>query len=96
MAGVGIRLLEFIEFVQLMLGGDQLLSKERKNQTKFDLLTNQDQAWTFSLFWVAKQSFKQQLECHQVGNKPSGKYNFSQDKKKKKFKTLLFESCFIS
>ena len=50
----------------------------------------------FSLFWVAKLSFRQQLELHQVGNKPSGKYNFSKNKKRKKFKSLLFERCFIS
>ena len=68
-----------MELVQLLLGSDQLLSNERKNQTKVDLLTHQDQIWTFSLFWVAKQSFKQQLELHQAGNKPSGKFNFSQN-----------------
>tara|TARA_Y100001968_G_scaffold178864_1_gene163674 strand:- start:969 stop:1115 length:147 start_codon:yes stop_codon:yes gene_type:complete len=48
-----------MELVQLLLGDNQLLSNEHKNQTKVDLITHQDQTWFFSLFWVAKQSFKQ-------------------------------------
>ena len=61
MDGVGKRLLEFMELGQLLLGGDLLLSNERKNQTKVDLLIHQGRTWTFSLFWVAKQSFKQKF-----------------------------------
>ena len=44
--------------VLLLLGGGVLLSNERKNQTKVDLLIHQGRTWTFSLFWFAKQSFK--------------------------------------
>ena len=40
-AGVVKRLLEFMELVQLLLGDGQLLSNERKNQTKVDLLIHQ-------------------------------------------------------
>jgi len=50
-----------MELVQLLLGGGLLLSNERKNQTKVDLLIHQGRTWTFSLFWVAKQSFKQKV-----------------------------------
>ena len=59
--GVGKRLLEFMELVQLLLGGGLLLSNERKNQTKVDLLIHQGRTWTFSLFWVTKKSFKQKV-----------------------------------
>jgi len=50
-----------MELVQLMLGGALLLSNERKNQTKVDQIIHQGRTWTFSLFWVAKQSFKQKV-----------------------------------
>ncbi len=85
-----------MELVQLLLSGSLLLSNESKNQTKVDLLIHQGRIWTFSLFWVAKQSFKEKLELHQVRNKPSGKYNFSKNEIRKKLKSLLFECCFIS
>jgi len=60
-AGVVKRLLEFMELVQLLLGDGQLLSNERKNQTKVDLLIHLGRTWSFSLFWVAKKSFKQKV-----------------------------------
>ena len=60
-AGVVKRLLEFMELVQLLLGDGQLLSNERKNQTKVDLLIHLGRTWSFSLFWVAKNSFKQKV-----------------------------------
>ena len=66
-----------MEIDQLLLSVGLSLSKERKNQTKVDLLIHQGRTWNFSLFWLAKQSFKYNLELHHIGSKQSGKYNFS-------------------
>jgi len=80
----------FMESV-LLSSSDLLLSNGRKNQIKVDLLIYQVRTWTFPLFLIAMLSFNQKLEFYQVRNKPSGKYNFAQNKKRKKLKSLLFE-----
>ncbi len=48
--GIGKRLQEYVELAELQLSGCLLLSNERKNQTKVDLLIHQGRIWTFSLF----------------------------------------------
>ena len=47
-AGVGKRLLEFMELVQLPLSGGLKLSNESKNQIEVDQLIHQGRTWTFS------------------------------------------------